>query len=177
MGVRVPSGVPIQVNNFMTTLPPTLYVDRVPNLAINLNKLVQEYQSVEHRLTDAVSTHQNAILVQRKFHLKLHGIDAPEIFNLQYTLEVAKNILALQDFNSITYRLIMQNTCYNWHVDTGKFCVHIPLITNPGCRFVYENRAFAMPADGSVYVVNNGIPHTFVNAGPAPRLHLTFENL
>lgn len=160
-----------------THLPRTLYVDRVPDLAINLNKLVQEYLSVEHLMTDVKSTHQNTTLVQRKFHLKLHGVDSPEIFNLQYTLEIAKNILALQDFNSITYRLIMQNTCYNWHVDTGRFCVHIPLITNPGCRFVYETRTFSMPADGSAYVVNNGVYHTFVNAGPKPRLHLTFENL
>jgi hypothetical protein len=160
----------------MTTLPLTLYVDRVPNLSINLSKLVQEYHQVEHLLTD-VTTHQNATLVQRKFHLKLHGVDSPEIFKLSYTLEIAKSILALQDFNAITYRLIMPNTCYNWHVDTGQFCVHIPLITNAGCRFVYETRAFSMPADGSAYVVNNGIPHTFVNAGTEPRLHLTFENL
>ncbi len=158
------------------TLPLTLYVDRVPNLSINLNKLVQEYQSVEHLMTD-VTTHQNATLVQRKFHLKLYGVDAPELLSLSYTLEIAKNILALQEFSAITYRLILPNTCYNWHVDTGKYCVHIPLITNSGCRFVYETRAFAMPADGSVYVVNNGIPHTFVNAGADPRLHLTFENL
>jgi hypothetical protein len=34
-----------------------------------------------------------------------------------------------------------------------------------------------MPADGSAYVVNNGIPHSFMNAGSEPRLHLTFENL
>jgi hypothetical protein len=161
----------------MTTLPPTRYVERVPNLAINLNKLVQEYQSVEHLMADVTPTRQNDTLVQRKFHLKLHGIDAPEIFNLQYTLEIAKNILALQDFDAITYRLVMPNTCYNWHVDAGRFCVHIPLITNLGCRFVYETRAFSMPADGSIYVVNNGVPHTFVNAGPEPRLHLTFENL
>lgn len=118
MGVRVPPRAPIQVNNCMTHLPRThlprtLYVDRVPDLAINLNKLVQEYLSVEHLMTDVKSTHQNTTLVQRKFHLKLHGVDSPEIFNLQYTLEIAKNILALQDFNSITYRLIMQNTCYN----------------------------------------------------------------
>jgi len=81
------------------------------------------------------------------------------------------------DFNSINYRIVNTNRCYNWHVDQGKNCMHIPLTTNDGCWFVFDNRCFRMPADGTVYIVNNERPHTFMNSGTTERLHLTFETL
>lgn len=157
------------------SLLPTLFVDRQPNLTFDLVRLVSEYTFIEDKMED-VTNHGNAVLVQRKFHLLKNGI-YEDVSLMPYTAEVINSVMQLQEFNSVTYRIVLPNTCYNWHVDTGKFCVHIPLITNPGCRFVYETRAFSMPADGSAYVVNNGIPHTFVNAGTETRLHLTFENL
>lgn len=158
------------------TLPSTLFIDRLPLVTVDLHKLIPEYHQVEHLMTD-VTNHHNSVLVQKKLHLKLDGIVGPELASLEYTNTIVNNILSMYDFNSVTYRMVMPNTCYNWHVDTGKTCLHIPLITNPGCRFVYDNKAFTMPADGSVYVVNNGSPHTFINAGDVPRIHLTFENL
>lgn len=157
------------------TLPATLFVDRLPELTFEIDRLVAEYKLIEHKMEDVVS-HKNATLVQRKFHL-IFNDRSEELNSMPYTAEVIDSIMQLQEFSSVNYRLVMPNTCYNWHVDTGKLCVHIPLITNPGCRFVYDTRAFFMPVDGSPYVVNNGIPHTFINAGTEPRLHLTFENL
>lgn len=157
-------------------LPTTLFIDRLPLVTVNVSKLVQEYHSVEHLMQD-VTNHENAILVQRKFHLKLNEVDAPELSYLVETNNLVQNILTTYDFNSVTYRMVMPNTCYNWHVDTGKICLHVPLITNIGCKFVYEHKSFSMPSDGSVYIVNNESFHTFINAGPTPRVHLTFENL
>jgi len=156
-------------------LLPTLFVDRQPNLKFDIARLIAEYNLNEDKMED-VTNHGNAVLVQRKFHLLKNGV-YENVNSMPYTAEVIDSVMQMQEFDSVTYRIVLPNTCYNWHVDTGKFCVHIPLITNPGCRFVYETRAFSMPADGSAYVVNNGIPHTFVNAGTDPRLHLTFENL
>jgi hypothetical protein len=156
-------------------LPTTIFIDRLPNLTFDFVRLVSEYKLIEDKMEDVIN-HGNAVLVQRKFHFIKNGV-FEDASSMPYTAEVVDSVMQMQEFNSVTYRIVLPNTCYNWHVDTGKFCVHIPLITNPGCRFVYETRAFSMPADGSAYVVNNGIPHTFVNAGTEPRLHLTFENL
>jgi hypothetical protein len=158
------------------SLPTTIHIDRLPNLRFDLAQLLREYQSVSYILTD-VTNHGNAVLVQSKFHLVQTGRESTELSNLPYTHEVIRTIMNIHKFDSATYRIVMPNTCYNWHVDKGKTCVHIPIITNIGCRFIYEHKSFLMPADGSAYVVNNGIPHSFMNAGSEPRLHLTFENL
>jgi hypothetical protein len=158
------------------SLPTTIYIDRLPNIRFDLLQLVREYQGVSHILTD-VTDHHNAVLVQRKFHLVQTGVESMELGQLPYTQEVIRKIMNIHKFDSATYRIVMPNTCYNWHIDKGKTCVHIPITTNIGCRFIYEHKSFSMPADGSVYVVNNGIPHSFMNAGSEPRLHLTFENL
>jgi hypothetical protein len=158
------------------TLPITLFIDRLPDLKVNVSVLYEEYCTVESKLED-VDDHGNVTLVQKKFHLMCNNIMSEELLRLPYTKSIVDSIFALQQFNSVNYRIVLPNRCYNWHTDPGKMCVHIPLITNNGCKFVYDTRAFSMPSDGSVYIVNNSIPHTFVNAGKEPRLHLTFENL
>jgi hypothetical protein len=158
------------------SLPPTLFIDRIPNLHYDVIKLVTEYRTIEDRMEE-VTNHGNNTLVQRKLHLIKDNIRSDILNTLTYTCQIIEQIFELQTFNSVNYRLVLPNTCYNWHFDTGNSCVHIPLITNLGCRFVYDTKAFFMPSDGSVYVVNNSIHHSFMNAGPEPRLHLTFENL
>ena len=162
--------------NICMSLIPTLFIDRIPNLRHDIIKLVAEYKTMEHLLED-VTNHGNNTLVQRKFHLIKDNIRTEILETLPYTCEVIEQMFELETFNSVNYRLIMPNTCYNWHYDVGKLCVHIPLITNVGCRFVYDTKAFSMPSDGAAYVVNNSIHHSFMNAGTESRLHLTFENL
>jgi hypothetical protein len=158
------------------TLPIVIFVERYADMVVELPALVAEYKTLENLLTDVVS-HNNKTLVQKKLHLVKNNVESTHLTKIAYTHSIVSSILSRYDFNSVTYRMIMPNTCYNWHVDPGKLCLHIPLVTNIGCRFVYDTRAFNMPADGSVYVVNNERPHTFVNAGSEPRIHLTFENL
>lgn len=145
-------------------------------MVVELPTMIAEYKTVEDLLTE-VDSHNNKTLVQKKLHLVKNNIESPHLIKLAYTNTIVSKILSQYDFNAVTYRMIMPNTCYNWHVDPGKLCLHIPLVTNIGCRFVYDTRAFNMPADGSVYIVNNERPHTFINAGSEPRIHLTFENL
>lgn len=152
------------------------FIDRLDKVFVNVHKLLFEFEQFKDKVTD-VNNHGNAVLVQKKFHLILNNNRAEDIEKAAYTLSVIKELKDHLDFDSVTYRYVMPNTCYNWHYDTGQFCLHIPLITNTGCHFVYEHKSFTMPADGSVYIVNNGKMHTFVNAGPSPRLHLTFEKL
>ena len=159
-----------------------MYLDRLPDIKFDLAKLIEEYKSIEDLVIDAEKRHWYDVkycntVVQRLWHPILKGKVHPKLAELPYTSSVIQEIFALEKFNSVTYRAIYPNTCYNWHVDEGKTCVHIPLLTSIGARFIYENRNFHMPADGSAYVVSNGIPHTFANAGPDERVHLMFENL
>ncbi|MDA7715713.1 aspartyl/asparaginyl beta-hydroxylase domain-containing protein [Pelagibacteraceae bacterium] len=59
----------------------------------------------------------------------------------------------------------------SWHRDPEPR-LHIPIITNPGCRMVIENIAQHMPADGTVTITNNTKYHNFFNGGEQERIHL-----
>ncbi len=59
----------------------------------------------------------------------------------------------------------------SWHRDPEPR-LHIPIITNPGCKMVIEDIAKHMPADGSVTITNNTKYHNFFNGGEQDRIHL-----
>jgi hypothetical protein len=59
----------------------------------------------------------------------------------------------------------------SWHRDPEPR-LHIPIITNPGCKMVIEDVAKHMPADGSVTITNNVKYHNFFNGGEQDRIHI-----
>ena len=59
----------------------------------------------------------------------------------------------------------------SWHRDPEPR-LHIPIITNPGCKMVIEDVAKHTPADGSVTITNNTKYHNFFNGGEQDRIHL-----
>ena len=59
----------------------------------------------------------------------------------------------------------------SWHRDPEPR-LHIPIVTNPGCRMVINNIAKHMPADGTVTITNNTKYHNFFNGGEQERIHL-----
>ena len=59
----------------------------------------------------------------------------------------------------------------SWHRDPEPR-LHIPIITNPGCKMVIEDVAKHMPADGSVIITNNTKYHNFFNGGEKDRILL-----
>ena len=59
----------------------------------------------------------------------------------------------------------------SWHRDPEPR-LHIPIVTNPGCKMVIEDVAKHMPADGSVIITNNTKYHNFFNGGEQDRIHL-----
>ncbi len=59
----------------------------------------------------------------------------------------------------------------SWHRDPEPR-LHIPIITNPGCRMVIEDVSKHMPADGSVWITNNLKYHNAFNGGEENRIHL-----
>ena len=59
----------------------------------------------------------------------------------------------------------------SWHRDPEPR-LHIPIITNKGCRMVIEDVSKHMPADGTVTITNNTKYHNFFNGGEKDRIHL-----
>ncbi len=59
----------------------------------------------------------------------------------------------------------------SWHRDPEPR-LHIPIVTNKGCRMVIENVSKHMPADGTVTITNNTKYHNFFNGGEQNRIHL-----
>jgi hypothetical protein len=62
-------------------------------------------------------------------------------------------------------------TCYSMHRDTTPR-IHIPMITNPECYFIFKQGIVQHMPAGSVYWTNTVEPHTFMNCSNRPRLHL-----
>ena len=151
------------------------YIEVLPNYNVNVSEMLEEYNLVKHLMADRKRPN-SPVLIQRALNLATDYQCTDILKSLPYTYGVVQHLIAEYKFNTVTYRCILPDTCYSWHTDFSQVCLHIPLITNEGCRFVYEDRAFHMPADGSVYVVNNEKPHSFMNGGSQPRVHITFEN-
>jgi hypothetical protein len=62
-------------------------------------------------------------------------------------------------------------SCYSMHRD-NTVRIHIPIITNPNCYFVFKaGEVIHLPSE-NVYQVNTTKLHTFINCSDNPRLHL-----
>lgn len=137
--------------------------------------VVEEYHQWIEPLMEDRFTHDK--LIMKRFAIVISKEEIPLIANMPKTKLLLDQMKEEFDFTDVTYRLLMPFTTFSWHIDRYGYCLNMPLITNEGCRFVFDKKAVYMPADGSIFAVNNGIPHTFINAGSEPRLHLTFEIL
>lgn len=61
--------------------------------------------------------------------------------------------------------------CYSVHVDTTPR-IHVPIITNQECYFVFKKGSLHHMPAGLSYWVNTTLPHTFMNCSDQHRLHL-----
>ena len=61
--------------------------------------------------------------------------------------------------------------CYSMHKDQTPR-IHIPLITNPECYFVFKNGTIQHMPVGLVYWADTTQYHTFMNCSSISRLHL-----
>lgn len=79
----------------------------------------------------------------------------------------------INKYNLIRTRLMWVSpmTCYSMHKDTTPR-VHIPMITNPECYFIFKKNIIQYMPAGFVYWTNTVHQHTFMNCSNTPRLHL-----
>jgi len=66
---------------------------------------------------------------------------------------------------------VNEKSCYSLHSDETPR-IHIPLITNPECYFLFNPGSLHHLAAGSVWWVNTKLRHTFLNCSEYSRLHL-----
>lgn len=78
------------------------------------------------------------------------------------------------------YLLVDEKMISKTHIDSD-IRVHIPIYTNDHCATEFFSPStgeslgtFHMPADGSFYLFNGHLRHTFYNQGVEPRLHIVF---
>jgi Aspartyl/Asparaginyl beta-hydroxylase len=79
----------------------------------------------------------------------------------------------IEKYQLFRTRLMWVNpmSCYSMHRDSTRR-IHIPIVTNPGCYFVFlENPPHYLPP-GYAYLTDTREYHTFMNCSEEPRLHL-----
>jgi len=76
-------------------------------------------------------------------------------------------------YNMTRTRLIWVKpfSCYSFHLDREPR-LHIPLITNTQCFFVFREIPIYHMQAGKLYWANTTKAHTFINCSNEPRLHL-----
>lgn len=79
----------------------------------------------------------------------------------------------IREFNLYRTRFMWVGpyACYSMHQDSSPR-IHIPLITNQGCYFLFRDRSPVHLETGHVYLTDTRRFHTFINCSEKPRLHL-----
>ena len=92
-------------------------------------------------------------------------------FEHTYFKEVFDELKKYYKLGRVRLLLKEPRSTLSWHRDPEPR-LHIPIITNPGCKMVIEDVAKHMPADGKVWITNNTRYHNFFNGGEQNRIHL-----
>ncbi len=92
-------------------------------------------------------------------------------FKNTYFEEVYKILSSKFKLGRVRILLKEPRSTLSWHKDPEPR-LHIPIITNPGCKMVIEDVAKHLPADGNVTITNNTKYHNFFNGGEQSRIHL-----
>ena len=88
-----------------------------------------------------------------------------------YFKEVFETLSSKYKLGRVRILLKEPRSTLSWHRDPEPR-LHIPIITNPGCKMVIEDVAKHMPADGKVWITNNTKYHNFFNGGEQNRIHI-----
>ena len=94
-----------------------------------------------------------------------------KLFEDTYFKEVYDTLQKKYKLGRVRVLWKLPRTTLSWHRDPEPR-LHIPIITNPGAIMVVDKEARHMPADGSVWVVDNTKYHNFFNGGEEDRIHL-----
>ena len=92
-------------------------------------------------------------------------------FKDTYVEEVYNLITSKFKIGRVRFLMKPPRSCLSWHRDP-EMRLHIPIITNEGCRMVINDVSFHMPSNGSGYLTDNTKYHNFFNGSEIDRVHL-----
>ncbi len=121
-------------------------------------------------------------LQQTRVHAKDHSYKEIKKFSFHEKRNALgdkfANVFAKFPFGLFQGRvLITQPGCQIPQHNDGKFrlTLHVPIITNSHCSFEIGGQNLHLPADGSSYILNTRLEHSFTNRGTTDRVHLVFS--
>ena len=177
---KVPN-LKFDITKLRTALEKVLKKKKFDNLnlksfgAIPLNKIPGDEESIKgHNIRGTYWTFPDETGKEAERDKPIDETKYTEItpdFKNTYFEEVINTLKKKFKLGRIRILLKEPRSTLSWHRDPEPR-LHIPIITNPGCRMVIENIAKHMPADGSVTITNNTTYHTFFNRGEQDRVHL-----
>ena len=92
-------------------------------------------------------------------------------FKDTYVEEVYNLITSKFKLGRVRFLMKQPRSCLSWHRDP-EMRLHIPIITNEGCRMIIEDTSFHMPSNGNGYITDNTKYHNFFNGSEVDRVHL-----
>ena len=92
-------------------------------------------------------------------------------FKDTYVEEVYNLITSKFKLGRVRFLMKPPRSCLSWHRDP-EMRLHIPIITNEGCRMVIQDTSFHMPSNGNGYITDNTKYHNFFNGSEFDRVHL-----
>ena len=92
-------------------------------------------------------------------------------FKDTYVEEVYNLITSKFKLGRVRFLMKPPRSCLSWHRDP-EMRLHIPIITNEGCRMIIEDTSFHMPSNGNGYITDNTKYHNFFNGSEFDRVHL-----
>jgi len=92
-------------------------------------------------------------------------------FKDTYVEEVYNLITSKFKLGRVRFLMKPPRSCLSWHRDP-EMRLHIPIITNEGCRMIIEDTSFHMPSNGNGYITDNTKYHNFFNGSEVDRVHL-----
>ena len=164
------------------------YVKIINDLNINIEKLRNAYENcTKNFVTDNPNLKDfNCICINRKPNdpnsitggdvrgLKVDEASYNEIcpeFKSTYIEEVYNKITKRFKLGRVRFLMKPPRSCLSWHRDP-EMRLHIPIITNIGCRMIIEEESYHLPADGNAYITDNTKYHNFFNGSEINRVHL-----
>ena len=92
-------------------------------------------------------------------------------FKDTYVEEVYNLITSKFKLGRVRFLMKPPRSCLSWHRDP-EMRLHIPIITNEGCRMIIEDTSFHMPSNGNGYITDNTKYHNLFNGSEVDRVHL-----
>lgn len=148
--------------------------------SININTLLDYYSKIESDIlwTDYGHKGKQAGLQYKENEdcwssaVGKHVDDDLKYNNLNPFFKDTEFEKIINEYNLVRSRLMWVNpyACYSMHQDQTPR-LHIPMITNPDCYFVFKHAKPVNLAMSNIYRVETRIPHTAMNCSEFPRLH------